>query len=87
MRRLTAVLEELAFLDSLNGAVVGTSTAADTDISVDNELVLALRDSLNGAVVGTGAALDASIGDIVSHDFPSNICCAVPFSWKGTTLF
>ena len=71
MRRLTAVLEELAFLDSLNGAVVGTSTAADTNISVDNELVLALRDSLDGAVVSAGAALDTSISNLVSHDIPS----------------
>ena len=71
MRRLTAVLEELAFLDSLNGAVVGTSTAADTDIGIDDVLVFALGNSLNGAVVCTSTALDASVSDIVSHDFTS----------------
>ena len=66
--------EESAFLDSFSGAVVGTSAAADTNISVDDVLVFALGDSLNGAVVSAGTALDASIGDIVSHDFPSNMC-------------
>ena len=74
MRRLTADLEVLAFLDGLDGAVVSASAAADTDISVDDVLVIALRDSLNGALVGTGATLDTSIGDIVSHDYPSNMC-------------
>jgi hypothetical protein len=64
-------LEELAFLDSFSGAVFSTSTAADADISVDNVLVFAFGDSLNGAVLGASTALDASIGNIVSHDFPS----------------
>ena len=65
---------ESAFLDCFDGAVVSASAAADTNISVDDELVFALRDSLNGAVIGAAAALDASVGDIVSHDFPSNVC-------------
>ena len=63
----------LFFLDSFDGAVVGTGTAADADISIDDILLVALRDSFNGAVVGTGAALDASISDLESHDF-SSIC-------------
>jgi hypothetical protein len=65
------IQKESAFLDSLNGAVVGAGAAADANIGIDDVLVLALRDSLDGAVVGTGAALDASIGDIESHDFTS----------------
>jgi hypothetical protein len=64
-------LEELAFLDSFSGAVVSASTAADTNISIDNVLVFALGDRFDGAVVSASAALDASISDIVSHDFPS----------------
>jgi hypothetical protein len=66
--------EESAFLDSLSGAVVSASAAADTNISIDDELVFALGDSLNRAVVSTSAALDASISDIVSHDIPSSVC-------------
>jgi hypothetical protein len=64
-------LEELAFLDSFDGAVLSASAAADANISIDDELVFAFGDSLNGAVVSAGTALDASIGNIVSHDFPS----------------
>ena len=66
--------EESAFLDSFSGALIGTSAAADTNISIDDVLVFALGDSLNGALVGARAALDTSICDIVSHDFPSNMC-------------
>jgi hypothetical protein len=64
-------LEELAFLDSFDGAVVGASTTADTNVGVDDKLVFTLRDSLNGAVISASTALNASIGNIVSHDFPS----------------
>jgi len=63
----------LAFLNSLDGAVLGTGTAADADISIDDELLVALRDSLNGAVLSTSTALDASISNVVSHDIPSNM--------------
>ena len=69
MRRLTADSEESAFLDCFSGAVVGAGAAADTNISIDDELVLTLGDSLDRAVVGASTALDASIGNIVSHDF------------------
>ena len=72
-RRLIG-FEELAFLNSLSGAVVSASAAADTDISIDDELVFTLGDSLNGAVVSAGTALDTSISNIVSHDFPSIMC-------------
>ena len=67
--------EELAFLDSLSGAVVGTGTAADTNIGIDDVLVFALGNSLNGAVVSTSATLDASVSDIVSHDITSIMFC------------
>ena len=70
-RRLIRDLEELAFLDCFSGAVVSASAAADTNISIDDVLLVALGDSLNGAVVSAGTALDASISDIVSHGFPS----------------
>jgi hypothetical protein len=63
--------EESAFLDGLYGAVVGAGTAADANVGIDDELLVALGDSLYGAVVSAGTALDASIGNIVSHDFPS----------------
>ena len=76
-RRLTADSEESAFLDSFGGAVVSASATADTNISIDDELVFTLGNSLDGAVVSASAALDTSISDIVSHEFPSNICfCA-----------
>ena len=74
LRRLTADSEELAFLDSLSGAVVGTGAAADTNISVDDVLVFALGDSFDGAVVSARAALDTSIGNVVSHSFILHIC-------------
>ena len=64
---------KLAFLDGLDGALIGTSAAADADIGIDDELLFALRNSLNGALIGAGAALDASVGDTVSHGLTS-IC-------------
>ena len=76
VRRLREVGQS-AFLDCFNRAVVGTSAAADTDISIDDVLLVAFGNSLNGAVVGAGAALHASIGDFVSHDFPSNYVFSV----------
>jgi hypothetical protein len=63
--------EESAFLDCFDGAVVGAGAAADANISIDDVLVFTLGDCLNGAVVSASAALDASVGNIVSHDFPS----------------
>ena len=65
-------MEELLFNDCFNGAVLGAGAAVDTQISVDDVLAVTLGDSLNGAVVNTGAAADASIGNSISHDFPSN---------------
>jgi hypothetical protein len=62
-----------AFFDCFNGAVVGASTAADANVGIDDELVFTLGNSLYGAVVGARATLDASIGNFVSHDFPSNM--------------
>ena len=73
-RRLTADSKESAFLDSFGGAVVSASATADTNISIDDELVFTLGNSLDGAVVSARAALDTSISDIVSHDFPSIMC-------------
>jgi hypothetical protein len=72
-RRLTADLEESAFLDSLDRALTGAGAAADTNVGIDDELVFALGDSLDGALVGAGAALNTSISNVVSHDFPSNM--------------
>lgn len=66
-------LKESAFLDSLNRAIIGTGTAANADVSVDNVLLIALGNSLDRAVVSTGTALNASIRDIVSH-INSSIC-------------
>ena len=71
LRRLTADVEESAFLDGLDGAVVGAGAAADTNIGIDDESVFTLRDSLDGAVVSAGTALDTSISNLVSHDIPS----------------
>ena len=73
-RRPLADSKESAFLDCLDGALLGAGTAADTDISIDDVLLVALGDSLDGALIGTGTALDASVSDIESHDFPSNVC-------------
>jgi hypothetical protein len=65
--------KESAFLDSLDGALIGAGAAADANISIDDELLVAFGDCLNGALVSAGTALDASIGDIISHDL-SSIC-------------
>jgi hypothetical protein len=62
-----------AFFDCFNGAVVGASTTADANVGIDDELVFALRNSLYRAVVSARTTLDASIGNFVSHDFPSNM--------------
>ena len=62
--------EELAFLDSLSGALIGASTAGNADVSVDDVLAVAFGDSLNGALVGAGAAGDTSVSNSVSHDKP-----------------
>ena len=75
LRRVTAVSEESAVLVRFRGALLGAGAAANTDIGFDDVLVFTLGDSLDGAVVSAGTALDASISDIVSHDFPSNMCC------------
>ena len=69
-----AIQNESAFLDSFGGALIGAGAAGNADISVDDVLAFALGNSLNGAVIGASTALDASIGNIVSHDFPSIIC-------------
>jgi hypothetical protein len=66
-------LEESAFLNSLDRALTGAGAAADTNVGIDDELVLALGDGLDGALVGAGAALNTSISNVVSHDFPSNM--------------
>ena len=69
--RPSSCFEELAFLDSFNGALVSASAAGNADVSVDDVLVLTLGNSLNGALVCTSAALDASVGDNESHDITS----------------
>ena len=61
--------EKLAFLDSLDGALVSAGTAGNADISVDNVLAFTLGNSLNGALIGAGAAGDTSVSDNVCHDF------------------
>jgi hypothetical protein len=61
-------LEESAFLDGLDGALIGTGAAADTNVGIDYVLLVAFGDSFHGALVGARAALDASTGDFVSHD-------------------
>ena len=63
--------EELGFLDCFGGALISAGTAADTDIGIDDVLVLTLGDSLDRALIGTGAALDAGIGNVKSHDVTS----------------
>ena len=73
MRRPMAIEAESTFLDSFAGALVGAGAAADTDIGIDDVLVLALGDRLNGALVGTGAALHASVSDFESHGIPSYV--------------
>jgi hypothetical protein len=65
--------KESAFFNSLNRALIGAGTAADADIGINDELLIALRNCLNGALIGAGTALDASISNIVSHDL-SSIC-------------
>ena len=70
-------MEESLFNDCFDRAVLGAGAAVDTQISVDDVLAVALSDSLYGAVVNAGAAVDASIGNSISHDFPSN--CNVNF--------
>ena len=64
---------ESLFHDCFNGAVVNTGAAVNADISVDDVGLVALSDSFDGAVISAAAALDASIGNLVSHDFPSNV--------------
>ena len=59
--------EELAFLDSFGGALIGAGTAGNADVSVDDVLAVALRDSLNGALVSAGTASDTSVSDGISH--------------------
>ena len=73
MRRPMAIEAESTFLDSFAGALVGAGAAADTDIGIDDILVLTLGNRLNGALVGTGAALHASVSDSESHGIPSYV--------------
>ena len=75
-RRLTADSEESAFLDSFGGAVVSASATADTNISIDDELVFTLGNSLDGAVVSASAALDTSVSNVVCHDISLHMCFA-----------
>jgi len=63
----------LTFLNGLNGALVGTGAAADANVGIDDELLVALGNSLDGALVSAGTALDTSVSDIVCHD-NSSIC-------------
>ena len=73
MRRPNSGCMKLAFLDSFDGALIGTSAAGNADVSIDDELLFAFGNSLNGALVSAGTTPDASGGDIVSHDITS-IC-------------
>jgi hypothetical protein len=66
-------VEESAFLDSLDRALIGAGAAADANVGIDYVLVFALGDSLDGALVGAGAALDTSVSNVVSHDIPSKL--------------
>ncbi len=65
------VIGELLFYDCFGGAIVAAAAAVNANVSVDHVHLVALGDSLDGAVVSASAALDASVGNIVSHDFPS----------------
>jgi hypothetical protein len=60
--------EKLAFLDSLNGALVSASTAGNAGVGVDDVLAFAFGNSLNGALIGAGAASNTSVRNDVSHD-------------------
>ena len=78
---------ELAFYDSFSGAVISAAAAIDTNVSVDDVGLVALCNSLNGAVIGAGAALNASISNLVSHDFPSNVCIVICSYVGSVSLF
>ena len=71
MRRPMAIEAESTFLDSFAGALVGAGAAADTDIGIDDVLVLTLGNCLDGTLLSAGAALDTGISDYVSHDITS----------------
>ena len=63
-----AVLMLILFLSgSANRTYTCASTAANTSVSVDNVLAIALGDSLHGADGQTCAAGDTFVGDYVSH--------------------
>ena len=59
--------EKLAFLDSLNRALVSAGTAGNADIGVDDVLAVALGNSLNGALVSAGTAGDTSVSNDVTQ--------------------
>ena len=82
-----SVIGESAFLDCFNRAVIDTGAAVDTDVSVDDVLLVALSDSLYGAVISAAAALNASVSNVVSHGFPSNLCSIIEPILPGANLF
>ena len=60
-------LQKLFFCRSANGANVCAATAANTLVSVDNELAVTLGDATNGASVSASAAANAFIRNLVCH--------------------
>ena len=77
MAQADSKIGELAFYDSFSGAVISAAAAIDTNVGVDDISLVAFGNSLNGAVISAGTALNASISNLVSHDFPSNVCIVV----------
>ena len=62
---------ELAFLDSVNGALISACTAGNAGISVDFVLAVAFSNGADGALVSTSTAGNTSISNDVSHDITS----------------
>ena len=60
--------EKLLLNDSFGGALLSAGAAADTDISVNDKLAVALGNSLDGALLSAGTTNHSSIGNLVSHD-------------------
>ena len=61
-------MKKLLLNDSFGGALLSAGAAADTDVSIDDELAVALGNSLDGAQLSAGTSHHASIGNLESHD-------------------
>ena len=77
----------LVFLDCFNRAVVNAGATVDTDVSVDDILLVALSDSFYGAVISAAAALNASVSNVVSHVISLQLCSIGDTVIFGANLF